>query len=666
MHDLISKIALIGAAGIAAQWLSWRFRMPAIVVLSLAGIVLGPLLGLIDPAADFGEFLRPLIAAAVAIILFEGGLTLHFSEIRETSAGVRRLVLIGGPLGFLFGTLAGHYIGGLSWETSAVLGGLFVVTGPTVIMPLLRQARLAQRPASLLRWEAIVNDPVGAMFAVFAFEAVLVIRFQHELSDVAAAVAVAAVVAVGGAWLLGRLLIVLFSRGLVPEYLKVPLILAAVLVAYAATDALLSEAGLVAVTVLGITLGNSRIASLDELKRFKETMTVLLVSGVFVILTATITTADIAALNWRVAAFIAALLFLVRPASVLIATIGSGLKLSERLLVGWIAPRGVVAIAVAGLFGAELAGIGVEDGTMMVPITFAVVFVTVVVHGFTLPWLARRLGLAAELRPGILVVGASQFSKALTDRLREMKIPTLIADRNWSRLRHARLSETPTYWGEILSDPAEHAIEFNRFDYLIAATDNDAYNALVCTDFGPHFGRTHVFQIGRERDEDSASSKNLSVTIGGRPLLASGASYWELEQRLTTGWLIQATPLSKEYTFGAYRAERGEALEIILHAGQDGSIAFGDQARERARSNQGRVLAMVPPEEENEDRKAKKSVRRKAQRESSKPLHARTAQGGKKLRGDAEPAESSGAEKDENDQKDAAGAAPGESERPSE
>ncbi|MBZ8135210.1 sodium:proton antiporter [Afifella sp. IM 167] len=655
MEHLITKIALIGAAGIAAQWLSWRFRLPAIVILSLSGLLLGPVLGLIDPAADFGEFLRPLIAAAVAIILFEGGLTLHFNEIRETSTGVRRLVLIGGPLAFLFGTVAGHYLGDLSWATSSVLGGLFVVTGPTVIMPLLRQARLAQRPASLLRWEAIINDPVGAMLAVLAFETTLVIRYEHGLGDFAISIAIASVVAIVGAWLLGRLLVTIFSRGLVPEYLKVPLILAAVLVAYAATDALMAESGLVAVTVLGITLGNSQIASLDELKRFKETMTVLLVSGVFVLLTATLTMADLQALNWRIAAFIAALLFIVRPASILIATIGSGLKLSERLLLGWIAPRGVVAIAVAGLFGAELAGIGVEDGPMMVPITFAVVFVTVVLHGFTLPWLARHLGLAAELRPGILVVGASEFTKALTDRLREMKIPTLIADRNWSRLRHARLSDTPTYWGEILSEPAEHAVAFNHYDYLIAATDNDAYNALVCTDFGPFFGRTDVFQIGRERDEDSGSSKNMAVTIGGRPLMPSGASYWALEQRLATGWLIQATPLTKEYTFKAYQADRGEGLEIILHVAPDGSIAFGEQARERAEMNRGRILAMVPPAAENEDPKMKKSVRRKAQRESEKPLHARTAAGGRTLREEGgEPAATEGKRDDTSPKEDGA------------
>ncbi|MCF1503428.1 cation:proton antiporter [Afifella sp. H1R] len=618
MHDIITEIALIGATGIAAQWFSWRFSLPAIVVLSLAGLLIGPGLGLIDPESDFGDFLRPIIAVAVAIILFEGGLTLHFHEIRETSMGVRRLVLVGGPLAFLLGTLAAHFVGDLSWPTATVLSGLFVVTGPTVIMPLLRQARLAQRPASLLRWEAIINDPIGALFAVLAFEVILINHHEQAFAEFAMSIGAAAVVALAGAYLLGRVLVTVFSRGWVPEYLKVPLILAAVLVAYAATDLLVAEAGLVAVTVLGITLGNSRIASLDELKRFKETMTVLLVSGVFVLLTATLTWADLTALNWRLAAFIVVLLLVVRPLSVLVATIGSGLKLSERLLVGWIAPRGIVAVAVAGLFGTELAAIGIDDGPLMVPITFALVFVTVVVHGFTLPWVARHLGLAADRRSGILVVGASNFTKALTARLKEMKIPTMVADRNWSRLRLLRQTETPTYYGEILSEPAEFSVEFNRYDYLIAATDNDAYNALVCTDFGPHFGRTDVFQIGRQRDEDSGSKKNMAVTVGGRPLLASGASYWELERRLSSGWTIQSTPLTKEYTFEDYRNERGDDLEILLYVAADGSLFFAEQAQERAASNAGRILAMVPPETENQDRTTEKSVRRKVQRETDK------------------------------------------------
>lgn len=161
MHLLELKLAFLVFAGIASQWVAWRFKIPAIALLLLVGLVAGPFTGFIVPATDFGEIYKPAITLAVAIILFEGGLTLNFREINETSKAVRRIVLIGAPLIWLFGTLAAHYIGGLSWLTSTILGAILIVTGPTVIMPLLRQAKLEPRVASLLRWEAIVNDPLG-------------------------------------------------------------------------------------------------------------------------------------------------------------------------------------------------------------------------------------------------------------------------------------------------------------------------------------------------------------------------------------------------------------------------------------------------------------------------------------------------------------------------
>ena len=168
MEDIAAKIALIGALGISAQWIAWRFHLPAIVLLAAAGILAGPVFGFLDPRADFEGILRPAIGLAVAVILFEGGLTLNFSEIKDTSKGVRRLVFVGAPIAWFFGAMAAHYVGGLGWPAAAILSGIFVVTGPTVIMPLLRNAKLTKRPSALLRWEAIIADPVGALFAVLA------------------------------------------------------------------------------------------------------------------------------------------------------------------------------------------------------------------------------------------------------------------------------------------------------------------------------------------------------------------------------------------------------------------------------------------------------------------------------------------------------------------
>ena len=393
MESIAVKLAFIGAAGIAAQWVAWRLRLPAIALLLAAGFLAGPVTGFIEPARDFGAVYKPAIGLAVAIILFEGGLTLNFHEIRETSKAVRRIVIFGGPLTWVGAALAAHFIGGLSWTVSIILGAILVVTGPTVIMPLLRSARLKSRPASLLRWEAIVNDPIGALFAVISFEVFLVIGGGHEADSLLLHIALAAGYALVAGFGFAQLLIWAFTRGSVPEYLKAPVLFAAVLVVFATANLFLEESGLLAVTIMGIRMANSRIASLAELRRFKETVTILLVSGLFVMLTAALEWPVIRSLDWRAAGFVVALLFVIRPAAIFIATIATGLTWQERLLTAWIAPRGIVAVAVASLFGTLLAGFGVEDGQSMVAFTFAVVTATIFLHGFTLSPLARLLGL---------------------------------------------------------------------------------------------------------------------------------------------------------------------------------------------------------------------------------------------------------------------------------
>ena len=256
MHlDPVFLFAVIGALGIGSQWVAWRLRIPAIVMMLAAGLLAGPGLGLINPAQEFGELFRPVIAVAVAVILFEGGLTLNYKELSETGPAVRRLVILGAPLGWLFSALAARYAAGLSWESAAVFGGILVVTGPTVIMPLLRQARLASRPAGILRWESIVNDPVGALAAVLAFEVIWAMSgagtFAKAAQHLVIGIGVALVAGIFAGWFTAFA----FRRGHVPEYMKVPVLFGLVLLTYASTDMLLHESGLLAVTVMGIVSG---------------------------------------------------------------------------------------------------------------------------------------------------------------------------------------------------------------------------------------------------------------------------------------------------------------------------------------------------------------------------------------------------------------------------
>jgi NhaP-type Na+/H+ or K+/H+ antiporter len=606
MDDIVLKLAVIGAAGIAAQWFAWRLQLPAIVLLLAAGFIAGPATGFLDPAADFGSIYRPMVSIAVAIILFEGGLTLNFKEIRETSTAVRRIIMYGGPLTWGMSALAAHYIGGLSWPTAIVLGAILVVTGPTVIMPLLRQAQLDARPASLLRWEAIVNDPIGALFAVVAFEIILVYIGLHEADNLILLLGGGFIAAFGLGFAAAKLIVWSFVRGHVPEFLKAPVLLASVVSVYAATNSVLEESGLLTVTVMGVVLANSRIASLTDMRRFKETITTLLVSGVFIILTASLSLDEIRSLDWQAALFVAALLVVIRPVAIMLATIRSGATFQERLLSAWIAPRGVVAVAVSGLFGTLLADVGVEDAGRMVAFTFAVVVTTIVLHGFTLAPLASFLGLKKASKPGILIVGGSRWSTALAVKLKEAEVPVMLADQNWNHLAEARLANIPVYFGEVLSEAAHHSIDPKRFSNLIATGDNDAYNALVCTDFGPELGRSHVFQIGRV---DEKARQALSFTLGGRSLTKEPVSFLDLREKLLQGWTFQLTRLTDEFSWEDYKATRPDGAMILLWVKPSGAISFATAASNSPGQND-RILSFAQPKDEARAAAASKTTRK--------------------------------------------------------
>ncbi len=511
--DPVLGFALVGALGVGRQWLAWRLRMPAIVLMLVAGLLVGPVLGLLDPARDFGDMMTPIIAMAVAIILFEGGLTLNFRWLRDAAVGVRRLIFIGAPLGWLLSALALHYVAGLGWETSAVFGGIMIVTGPTVIAPLLRQARLRRRPAALLQWEAIVNDPVGALAAVLAFEVVMVLQTRTgagaAVLDLVIGIVAASALGVAAGYGVARA----FRLGWVPEYMKVPVLFVVLLAVFAGSDALLHESGLLAVTLMGLWIANSDLPSFAELRRFKEHATVLLVSGVFILLAADMSRETLMAMNWRTLAFVVAVLLVARPVSVLASLAFSDVPWRERLLVAFTGPRGVVLVAVAGLFGERLAAIGIEDAAQS--------------RRWPSRWSPRPScctaspsapGALAEAqrgrRPGVIIVGGSRLATDLAKALKKMELPVMIADPNRANLRTARDAGVETFFGDILSEVAEHRLDFVRYEQLVAATDNDAYNTLVATDLAPEFGRENVFQFARAKEQSTRHA--LPASLGGR------------------------------------------------------------------------------------------------------------------------------------------------------
>jgi NhaP-type Na+/H+ or K+/H+ antiporter len=598
--ELIVTVTLVAVLGIGAQWIAWKLHWPAIVMMALAGVLAGPVTGIIDPQADFGELLRPIIAVSVAVILFEGGLHLDLHELRGLTRSVWRLIVPGVPIAWALGSIAGHYIAGLSWPVAILFGGILVVTGPTVIIPLLRQAKLASRPGAILKWEGIVNDPIGALLAVFVFEYLAFAHTDAGVAETVGQVVLGAVLAGGIGFLAGRGIAWAFSRGFVPEYLKAAALLTSVLVTYVGANAFQKEAGLLAVTAFGMTLANARLASIAELRRFKEYVTIILVSAVFVLLSATLSIETVTALDWRAAVFVAVMLLAVRPAAVWLSTIGTGLSWQERLFLGWIAPRGIVAVAVTGFFGPELVRLGFEDAALLVPLAFAVVFATVTAHGFSIGWIGRRLGLSASGPPGVLIVGATPWSVALAQALQKQDVPVTVTDASWHRLREARLAGVPVYYGEILSENAEFHLDVNRFGALLALTENDAYNALVCSSYAAELGRHRVFQLAADsRDEDDPHS--LANTVRGRSLLRSGLSVYELIGRQRQGWVFTRTKLSDAYGLEDWDADRQEGATMVGVIRADGEVDFATAKGGRPAVGAGdMLLAFGPPDRDEQ------------------------------------------------------------------
>ena len=535
----------------------------------------------------------------MAIILFEGGMTLSFKDLGDARNAVVRMVVLAAPIAWFLGACACHYIVGLPWDISAMVGGLFVVTGPTVIMPLLRQAHLKSRPANVLKWEGIVNDPLGALFAVGGYEFIRFSQTESSMFFVFGMLAFAAIFGTVVGVISGYGLAWAFRRGHIPEYLKAPIVLAWVLAIYVIANTLAAETGLLAVTALGMTMANTKFASMVEMRRFKENIAIILVSGVFVILTATLTpevlTQMMPKLNgkdWEILAFVLVMMIFVRPAAVMISTLWSGLNWRESLLISFIAPRGVVAVAVAGLFAAELAHIGRPEGELFVPLAFALVFATVLFAGFFIGPISKALGLAAGGGDGVLIVGANPWSLGLAKALKEMDIKVLVADTNWRRLRGARLDGHATFYGEVLSENADFRLDHSAFNHLIAASPNDAYNALVCVEFAPELGRHRVFQVAnQDNDEDDADT--IAFTSRGRTLSSRGRSFDALTRDWWGGWRFRSTTLSESYTLADLYKDRGDDMDLILAKKAEGGLDFIQPGQEN-RADGAMVLSFCP------------------------------------------------------------------------
>ena len=527
---IVEKITLLVALGIIAQWFAWRFRIPSILLLSVFGILVGPVLGWINPVEDFGKAMDVLIKLAVSIIMFEGGLSLKFKDLKLAGSGVRRLVFLGLPISWILGTICAYYIIDLSFPVATMLGAILVVTGPTVIGPMLRQTKLNNRVSSLIRWEGILNDPVGVLLAIFLFE---YFTLAHQGQNIVLAIFLAIISSLVLGILSAYLIKYTFNNGLIPDFLKVPVMLGMVILVYTTSNLIQQESGLLAVTVFGSILANIGLDIIQEVKRFKEDITVFLISAVFIILTASLDVSHLKIINTDIILFFIAILFVVRPAAVGLSTIGTNLSLQERILAGWIAPRGVVAASFAGLFAPRMIEQGFHGAEFIVPIVFSIVLITISVHSLSLRPLARKLKLSKEENNDVIIVGAHTWTMELAKVLKRENIHVTLVDSSQRNLISARKRNINTFCGDVISDYYEESPESLNFaatKYLLAATDNDAHNTLICSTFVKSQDVDYPLHLSTHEDIKS------STLVKGLVAFDENIRYEQLIEKHFIGW----------------------------------------------------------------------------------------------------------------------------------
>jgi NhaP-type Na+/H+ or K+/H+ antiporter len=570
---LAIQLASVVVLGIGAQWLAWRLRLPSILLLLLTGFLIGPVLGWLHPDDLFGELLLPFVSISVGIILFEGGLSLRLSEWRQAGGVIRRLITVGALVTWVLSTAAGYFILGLSIPLALQFGAILVVTGPTVVTPLLRFVRPTGQVGSILRWEGILIDPVGATLALLVFEGIAIGDAQQAALQTFLAISKTLLIGGVSGYLAARLLLTIMKRGWIPDNLQNPVTLVTVIGVFVGANYLQAESGLLATTVMGLTLANQRQVVIRHVVEFKENLGLLLLSSLFILLSARLNRQALAAVGPNSLLFLAFMILIVRPLGIAASTFGTNLSRRERIFMAWMAPRGIVAAAVSSIFALRLSALGEAQAELFVPLAFVVIVGTCAVYGLTALPLAQRLGLSRSSPQGALIIGGQPWAIEMGCVLKSAGQSVLVVDTNHEHIQAARMAGLPAYYGSALADDIDDRFDVQNIGQLVAVTPNDAVNSLAALHFSDFFGKRWVFQLP-PKPKSRAQEEGLAQTLRGRLLFSPDAHYDELTRRFNDGGVFKATRLTPEFDYNAYQAQYGtSALPLFLVDDTTGGLA---------------------------------------------------------------------------------------------
>lgn len=511
------EIGGIIVLGILAQWFAWKLKIPAILPLLLIGLFVGPI------AAEFlsedgtkwiepvwngkeglfaGETLFYFVSLSISIILFEGGLTLKLKEIRNVGhVVITKLITLGSLVTFIGAAITAHYAFSLSWEISFLFSALIIVTGPTVITPILRNIPLKKNVSAILKWEGILIDPIGALVAVLVFEFISV-GAGGEFTKTAL-IDFGKIVLFGSTFgfTFAHALNFFINRKWIPHYLLNVFALASVIGVFVLSDSFAHESGLLAVVVMGMVLGNSKSEYLKELLYFKESLSILLISILFILLSANINMEDLLLIyNWQTAILFAIVVFVLRPIGVFLSTHKSNLRLNEKLFISWVGPRGIVAAGIASLFGLKLVNDGIEGAEYITPLVFMIVLGTVLLNATTARLFARIVGVFLKKTNGILIIGASNVSRLIANYLEKNDRHVVLIDSNRTNIAKAKEEGLEAFNTNIYSDALTDNIELNDMGYLMALTGSSDINKYAINKYRNQFGENGAYRLVTEEE----------------------------------------------------------------------------------------------------------------------------------------------------------------------
>ncbi|GGY92515.1 MULTISPECIES: cation:proton antiporter [Shewanella] len=611
VEKITAMLAFIGVLSLICQWLGWLFRLPAILPLLLCGLLLGPGLGLLQPDAIFGDLLFPIISLGVAVILFEGALTLNFKEIKDHGRMVTHLVSVGTFITWGCIAPAAHFMLGFDWPLALLFGALVVVTGPTVIVPMLRTVRPKAQLANILRWEGIVIDPIGAMLAVLVFEYITV--SSDQTSHVLTALGSMLGIGFGLGALAGYAVGIILRRNLLPHYLTNTAVLTIMLGIFVGSNLLQEESGLLTVTVMGIWLANMRGVNIADILEFKETLTVLLISALFILLAARLDSHAMVDLGWGGIGVLLVVLFLARPLSVWISGVGTSLGARDKWFLSWVAPRGIVAAAVSSLFAIKLESRGFEGADALVPLVFLIIIGTVVFQSLTARRWANWLGVKSDSAEGLLIFGGSKFAREFAKILVGKGIKVIIADSNWDNVRQARMDNIQVYFGNPVSEHAETYLDLSGIGRVLILSPYQQLNPVVFFHFQDIFGAEKVFGVSTNDSNVGSARHQLSESYLRRMCLFSdNVSYARLHSLMSRDGVIKSTNITDAFTFHNFRERYGET--VIPLAYMKGGKVFVVTADTKDLPTGIELISLIPKEamELHQQKAAEENLRKKS------------------------------------------------------